>query len=374
MKTIIKNLSQWPVRLALGFWILVLGIFSACADGTPFYFRSLNADGTPNTGLVVMQAWPPSYTWTVYGTNVIYGGLLITNQPDNTGFFTNRVYPGGWRLYFPSLNSYVYANIPDTNAYNSLALYITSAPVTAIPNGYYAFITNILGGAPVVNNPSSVIAALGYMPLTNTFVAITNVLHYIPVTNQFWAITNALAYTPLTNSFVAITNALSYTPATNSFNGIVAAAGYTALTNSFTALTNAIGYTPATNSYAGIVAAAGYQPATNSFNSITNLLIASGGIPAILGYPPATNSSSGIFSALGYIPANITNTPGMFTGRDFAIITNGTPGVSTPLIIYTNMATAVVPILPAPNGSILVSSNGLDYIRTNSVWKGFLTQ
>ena len=39
---------------------------------TPFSYRFFNADGTPQTNVITMQAWPPELnTWTIYGTNIV---------------------------------------------------------------------------------------------------------------------------------------------------------------------------------------------------------------------------------------------------------------------------------------------------------------
>jgi len=347
----------------------------AQTNGTPFYCQLFNADGSPQTNIVTMQVWPPDdNAFTVDGTNIIFGNTIYSNTPNPSGFFTNRLFANTYVVKIPSSGRSFFVKLLDTPNYLPLAYYVTNVANVSAAFTMYGLVTNWLGYAPIQPTFSGVTTALGYTPLTNTFAAVTNVMHYTPLTNTFNAITNILAYVPATNSWAGIIAAFGNVPATNTYSMLVASLGYTPLTNTFAALTNAISYVPATNSYPGAIAALGYQPATNSWMSITNLLIGNGGVTALQGYQSATNSSFGIFAAMGFVAANITNTPGMFTGRDFAIITNGLPGVNTPLLIYTNMATAVVPNFVAPNGSILVSSNGLDYIRTNGVWKGILTQ
>jgi len=176
---------------------------------TPFYYRGYNSDGTAQTNPVVLAAYPPAVNGiTVLGTNIIFGAYAITNTPNSSGFFSNSIYGGTYRLTVPALNFATYAVIPETTNYNALSMYLTNAPVINAVGGY-AIITNLLGYAPF--NPAS------YTPATNSFEGIVSALTYTPATNT--PATNTIVYVSavsgITNASGNVTN-LSVTLTTNS--------------------------------------------------------------------------------------------------------------------------------------------------------------
>lgn len=207
---------------------LLLAACSARAT-TAFTYQFYNADGTAQTNAITMTAWPPSTnTWTVYGTNIIYGGLNITLTPNSSGFGTNHAYPGAYRLYVSNLNSGFYVTLPDTTNTVSLGTYLTSAPQTAGPIGFFGMVTNWLGYSPATNTSAGLIATLGYTPLTNTYAAMTNAAGFRFATNTSAGLIAGLGYTPATNTYAAATNLLSFIP-------------------NYAGITNALGFRPATN-------------------------------------------------------------------------------------------------------------------------------
>ena len=174
---------------------------------TPFYFKSFNADGTPQTNLVTMQAWPPAASWSVNGTNLIYGAGIITNTPDATGFFSNAVFANSYRFQIPALNTVFYATILDTPNYLPLTVYITGAPVSLAPLNNYQLVTNWLGFAPATNNAAGIISALQYAPATNGYTGISAALGFFPATNPLLLITTNISFVgPNTTNTLYITN------------------------------------------------------------------------------------------------------------------------------------------------------------------------
>ena len=184
--------------------ILLFSLFlmvAAPLSATPYFSSFKNTDGTALTNAYQMQAWPPVNTWIVYGTNVVYGGQIVTNTPNSSGYISNSTYPNTFRIYFPDLDSGFYVVIPDTTNFLSLSVYTTN---TAVTSGTY------LGGYGLVTN------WLNFPPATNTFNGITNALHYFPATNN--PATNIVIYisgiTTFTNASGAVTN-ITYTLGTN---------------------------------------------------------------------------------------------------------------------------------------------------------------
>ncbi len=141
-------------------------------------------------------------------------------------------------------------------------------------------------------------------------------------------------------------------------------------TNTYAGISAALTFNPATNTYIGISnALGGFAPATNTYTGITNALK----------FGPATNTLAGIVSALGYGPTQLGGTNAWTGTNKFAnpnneftgsVYTNNGygPMVLGLVWIVTNTATGTLPTGTAPNGSILTSTNGSFYVRSNNVW------
>ncbi|HXI73450.1 MAG TPA: hypothetical protein VNN22_24165 [Verrucomicrobiae bacterium] len=200
---------------------------------TPYFSAFRNTDGTPMTNAYQMQAWPPVNTWIVYGTNMVYGGRIVTNTPDATGYLSNSTYPNTFRIYFPDLDSGFYVSIPDTTNFLSLSVYATNTAVFAgtYLNGF-GLVTNWLHFAPATNTPAGILAAEGFQPATNA----------APISYS------QLPFTPPTNTPAGMNFALGFQPATNnpSTNVIIFISGITTFTNASGAVTN-ITFTFGTN-------------------------------------------------------------------------------------------------------------------------------
>ena len=277
---------QWR-RLAFALLLITLHAsrFTLSAGPTPFYGKFYNADGSAQTNVIQMQAWPPANNWTIYGTNMVYGGAIMNLVPDATGYFSNAAYANTYRLLLTNLNSGFYMTLLDTTNFLSIAVYATDTPTVG----------NILNGFGLVTN------WLGYTPAPATYAGISNALAFQVATNSNSSLSNTLSasfaiYSPAT--YVSISNALGFAAATNSNAGIVFALGYTPPTNSYSAFTNIAGvfatnggplslsqitaaltYTPATNTAAGLRSTLGYQPATNPVIVLnTNLLFTASGV------------------------------------------------------------------------------------------------
>ena len=262
---------------------------------TPFSYQFYNADGSAQTNVITMTAWPPATnTWTVYGTNIVYGGVTLTLTPNASGFGTNHAYPNTYRLFITNLNSGFFISLPDTTNQVALGTCLTAAPQVAGPVGFYGMVTNWLGFAPSTNNNAGIVAALGFAPATNSLANLTNLL-----TSE--ALIAELGFQPATNSAASISNLLNS---------------------------------------AMLVTGLGFQPATNTLASITNLLT-SAALVAELGFQPATN---------GILPDLVTNT---------------TTGIG---LAFTNLASGSSPSHSLPNGSIILGTNGIAYVRTNAAW------
>ena len=307
---------------------------SVTLPATPFSYQFFNSDGTAQTNRILMQAWPPATnTWTVYGTNVIYGGQIITLDPNSSGYGTNYAYPNTYRLFLSNLNSGFFISLPDTSSQIALGSCLISAPQVAGPLGFFGMVTNWLGYMPATNNAAGIKFALGYTPATNSLPGITN----------------ALGYTPPNSTYASLTNSLGLDPASNNAAGIKFALGYTPPTNSYVSLTNALGLDPASNNAAGIKFALGYTPATNSLVGITNAI----------GFMPLASNvvlTASVLPQIGYI--GVTN-------LNATMLTNWATGT---IICWTNLAIGTAPTLGAPDGSLLVATNGNTYVRSNATW------
>jgi len=165
---------------------------------TPFSGKFFNADGTPLTNQILLQAYPPVANGvTIYGTNVIFGNKIITNNPDVTGFFTNAAYPNQYSVTFVGLNTTAYAVIPDTATTQPLAMYITNAPVVGGAGGLsgFMYLTNLLGYTPATNGGTLAYSQLPFTPATNNYAGVTNALGFAPATNIAFSLTGTFTYT-----------------------------------------------------------------------------------------------------------------------------------------------------------------------------------
>lgn len=171
--------------------IILIALFAALnLTATPFYYIALNADGSPQTNIVTMQSWPPNGSgFTTYGTNIIFGNITYTNLPNASGFFSNWLYPGYYRVSIPALNSGFYVNLLDSTNYASLAIYATNMAPTQTGGSGFGIITNYLGYTPATNAPA-----------TNTIAYVSAVSG---ITNASGNVTNLLV-TMATNTIIYI--------------------------------------------------------------------------------------------------------------------------------------------------------------------------
>lgn len=248
----------------------------------------------------------------------------------NTNTATMEAWPrstNGWTVYGTNL------------VWGSQTITLTNAGgygtnLGAFPNVYRVWFSNLNSGFYVRLPDTNLQVSLGAC-----VVAVPQVAG--PVT-LFSQITNALGFYPLASNTTSLLAALGYTPATN---------GLAAITNTVTA--------------ASMVGMLGYQPASNS----------AAGIKFALGYTPATNSLVGITNALGYLPqpTNVVLTASVIpplgtigvTNLNSTLLTNLGTGT---VICWTNLAAGVAPTLGAPDGSLLIATNGNLYTRSNATW------
>lgn len=174
--------------------LLFLLIARAGSALTPFYYRGYNSDGTAQTNNVVLAAYPPAVNGiTVLGTNIIFGSYAITNTPNASGYFSNNIFGGTYRLTIPALSFSTFAVIPETTNFTALATCLTNAPVINAVGGY-AIITNMLGYAPAIGTYAGITNSLGFGPATNT--PTTNTIVYVSavsgITNASGNVTNLL--------------------------------------------------------------------------------------------------------------------------------------------------------------------------------------
>jgi hypothetical protein len=325
------------LRLCASVAIFLLWLIGS-ADATPFYLQINRSDSPAVTNQIGVSYYPPNQQapFTVYGTNIIYGGNILTITPNSSGYSSNWLYPGTYEFYFTNLNAAFVAVIPDTVSFQSLALYITNAPAfPGVGLNSYGMVTNLLGFPPATNTPAGIDAAQGFASATNSNPGITAAQGFASATNSNAGITAAQGFASATNSNAGITAAQGFASATNSNAGITAAQGFASATNSNAGITAAQGFASATNSNAGITAAQGFASATNS----------TAGIKAALLYTPQTNYV-GQSGAVAFLSTN-----------GFAIWvsyqTNGVPGTA-----FTNL----------PAGSLMTTTNGALFVLTNLVW------
>ncbi len=392
MKSEIRNPKSEARNWKLGAGILYSAFIllaSTFSGATPFYIQGYNSASNAITAQIGVSYWPPNdRPFTVYGTNIIYGGNIVTITPNSSGYASNWLYPGTYRFYFTNLNAAFVAVIPDTTDFNSLALYVTNVTgFSGLGLNSYGVVTNLLGLAPATNSTSGIEAALGYVPATNNnagiafslgFAPATNsnagitlALGYAPATNNNSGINFALGFAPATNSNSGIVSALGFAPATNTYDGLATALGFAPATNSFTGSTNALGYMPATNSNNGVTFALGFTPATNTYNGITNSLgfapatNSAAGLISSLGYTPATNNNNGIIAALHYTPKTNDGYIGLVSlGGAADLATNG-------FIVWVAYKTNGVPgqaFTNLPPGSLMTTTNGQLFVLSNLVW------
>jgi hypothetical protein len=170
MKTTSKILS------AIAFFSLL-----ATASATPFFYKGYNKDGTLNSNLVNVTIYQPSAAtpiFSVYGTNIIYGGNVMTLAPDATAYASNWLFPGVYKFTVSNLNASFVAVIPDATNFLSLALYMTNVPVyPGVSLSSFQLITNLLGYTPPTNTLAGLTNAMGLIPAnaanTNDFARTT---------------------------------------------------------------------------------------------------------------------------------------------------------------------------------------------------------
>jgi len=191
-----QNISLLLLVLTLGF-----GLWTLDSQATAFYGQFYNANGTAITNAGTLTAYPQQNTWTVYGTNVIFGGGTINLTPNAGGYFTNWCYPNGYRLTFAGITGSLYVQIPDTTNFISLAQCVTNAPTYGgTPLNSYGLVTNWLGFAPAPATLPGITNSLGFPLLlaTNTTVSVSGVSWQ---TNSAGAVTN-LTLTLTTNTII----------------------------------------------------------------------------------------------------------------------------------------------------------------------------
>jgi hypothetical protein len=315
---------------------LLLCAFALNGRATPFFYQGYKSDGSFNTNQVGVTFFPTTdQPFTIYGTNIVYGGNILTISPNTSGYSSNWIFPGVYKFIITNLNAAFIANIPDTTNFNALALYVTNVQsFSGVGLNSYGVMTNQLGFPPATNTTSGIETALGYVPATNNNAGILFALGYTPATNTYAGIMNSLGFAPATNSFIGGTNQFGYMPATNTSAGVLFALGYTPATNTFNGVTNSLGYMPATNGGAIAISQLPYTPATNS----------AAGIKAALNYTPGTNY-------VGQSSVASFTTNGLLVW--IAYQTNAVPGPA-----YTNF----------PPGSLLTTTNGAFFVLSNLVW------
>lgn len=197
-------------------------------------------------------------------------------------------------------------------------------------------------------------------PAQNTWIVVGTNLYYggsnltlQPTTNGYvsnavspggYRLTFANTTLPLYVNILNTTNVLPLS--TYVTNAPVIAGSYL---SAYGVLTNMLGYAPATNTALGVKAALGYTPPTNSLASLTNAF----------GFLPLSSSatiSAALLPQLGSV--GVTNLNG-------TMLTNLGTGT---IICWTNLAIGVAPTLGAPDGSLLITTNGVVFTRTNAAW------
>ena len=170
----------------------MLSLSAFAGTTTPYFYSGQNADGSPQTNPVVATAWPPKASgFSIVGTNIVYAGLSITNQPTPTGVYTGALAAGTYQFTIPAYNLSFYAAIPNVTLTNNLSLYVTNVPINSVPATGFSVITNMQG----------------YQSLPTTF---TNNLTTNVFVSSVSGITNASGY--VTNLNVAFGTNIFVTP------------------------------------------------------------------------------------------------------------------------------------------------------------------
>jgi hypothetical protein len=248
-----KNLRSTIYDLRAAFLALLFLVTCHSSLGTPFYLQGFLSTNPALTNQCGVSAWPPSDSpFTIYGTNIIYCGNILTITPNNSGYASNWLYPGTYRFYFTNLNAAFVAVIPDTTNFISLAQCVTNAQIfSGIGLNSFGLITNWLG----------------YTPAPNTYAGISNSVGFVLATNGGTVFYSQLPYAPPTNSYSGISNVVGFVLATNGGAVSYSQLPYTAATNSYNGLTNVLGFKPRTNDgYTGLSALSGVANiVTNGF-------------------------------------------------------------------------------------------------------------
>jgi hypothetical protein len=254
-----------------------------------------------------------------YGdTNLFVVAKPVTATTGTNGTITNVLRQGLYQVDFGNYYGSIRILVPNDSGWYDMMTIATNLPTWQVTNYMQVFagatLLTDLGTAYYSNATAFLMSYQTNQPasqITNAGTAIySNATSFLLAwqTNQPLAqITNA--------GTIAYSNAANYTVST--LAGVVAAMGYTPATNTYAGISNAVGFKLATNSYAGINSAVGFTVATNREASAA--------------------------------------TYGLFTNGNL-------------IWLSTNLADAVEPNAVLPNGSILTTTNGAFYIRTNGAW------
>ena len=224
---------------------------------TPFYWSSLNNDGTPNTNTLLMSPYPPSENaFTVIGTNIVFNRTMAL-VPNASGFISNNAFANTYRVLDTNSNLGFFVVLPDTTSYQSLALYATNVANYQSPLTTYGLVTNLLGFAP---------APISYgQNITNGYLAMglsaTNGYMNVGLNATNYALVRGLASTNFsltlgsnsTNGYLTIgLNATNfvYTIAANGSNNIPSSIGRSTGINGYV-VTNGYSLWFSTNMVAG---------------------------------------------------------------------------------------------------------------------------
>jgi len=168
--------------------LLFLCAFAAEAI-TPFFYQGYLANGAPQTNTIFVSQYPANANqFSLYGTNIIFGGNVTNFTPTAGGFSSNALFPGRYRFYITNLNASFTATIADTTNYLSLGLYMDNPSTVSSGTGLTGLqiITNLMGMIPAnaanTNDfaratPAGITNALGLIPAnaanTNDFARMT---------------------------------------------------------------------------------------------------------------------------------------------------------------------------------------------------------
>lgn len=328
--------------------------------GTPFFFNFLNTDGTANTNAALMQTWPPTQVFYIYGTNLVYGvpTILLTNL---NGYGTNIALSGAYRVLFTNTTpgQAFYVNLPDIGTPVNLVLYATNVPV------------NNPGGANAWGGFRGVVSDTSLEFLTS---AVSNAG---PGLNIITNTTGGVTRITLTNSYVAAGSIGLYTNSITGGTSLVISNSTTLATSNLTGSLTYGNYT--TNTYGTLK---GQQSDTN-IGFLTNILNTAGSLTTYTnvtnGLTTLTLSNAPVYYAQFLTNALVTNCPtinlwtnntgGWVAGRVFVLPTVTTFKTNTFTFnlfstnetgLFTNLSslvsTNVGPMFMTNNFDVLISN------------------